>query len=114
MAHPKGPRHSIELNLLHEASITSDSDAEEDCPSAFGSHEFSSGINLDAIKSAKKVDSAVAHQVETKRSILALVIDDGYLIAGLEGGDIVVGVYLSLSVHRPKNLCRSLDNVLVN
>lgn len=50
----------------------------------------SSGIDIDAIIPAKKVEFTVTHQVEAGRSVLALVVDDEYLFAGLEGGDITV------------------------
>lgn len=33
---------------------------------------------------------AIAHRVKASRSVLALVVDDEYVFAGLQGGDIVV------------------------
>lgn len=88
--HPK-----TELTLLSGHDVSSDSDS-DDCtslpvPPSLG---VSSGINIATIKSAKKVEHTVAHRVEARRSILALVVDDDYLIAGLEGGDIVVCTFV--------------------
>ena len=83
-----------ELNSLHQNDVSSSSDDEDDedddtlCVAS--DHDFRPGIDIDAIKSAKKVEHFVAHQVEAERSILALVVDDEYLFAGLEGGDITV------------------------
>jgi hypothetical protein len=78
-------------NLLREQDLSSASDDEDYRFNPASCHDVSSGIDIDAIKSAKKVEHPVAHRVEAERSILALVVDDDYLIAGLEGGDIVVG-----------------------
>jgi hypothetical protein len=77
---------------FHEELVSSgsDSDDDEDIHWAPASHDFRPGIDIDAIKSAKKVQHTIAHRVEAERSILALVVDDGYLFAGLEGGDITV------------------------
>jgi hypothetical protein len=69
--------------------ISSDSD-EDDIYSSSTSQEVRSGIDIEAIKSARRVEHTIAHCVGAARSILALVVDDDYLIAGLEGGDIVV------------------------
>lgn len=83
--------HSRNVSILiSEEGISSDSE-EDDCrlTSSFP-HDVSYGIDFNGIKSAKKVEHPVAHRVEAERSILALVVDDDSLIAGLEGGDIVV------------------------
>lgn len=84
-----------DLNPLHQHDFPSSSDDEDDeddddtlCVAS--DHDFRPGIDIGAIKSAKNVEHSVAHQVEAGRSILALVVDDAYLFAGLEGGDIAV------------------------
>jgi hypothetical protein len=77
---------------LHEQAVSSgsDSDDDEDIHWPPVSHDSRPGIDIAAIKSAKNVQHTIAHRVEAERSILALVVDDGYLFAGLEGGDITV------------------------
>ncbi|ERF74948.1 hypothetical protein EPUS_05156 [Endocarpon pusillum Z07020] len=84
-----------DLDPLHQHDVSSSSDDEDDdedddtlCVAS--DHDFRPGIDIGAIKSAKNVEHSVAHQVEAERSILALVVDDEYLFAGLEGGDIAV------------------------
>lgn len=81
-----------DLNSLHELSVSS-SDSDDDDDNALpspSSHNVGTGIDIDSIKSAKKIEHTVAHQVEAERSILALVVDEDFLFAGLEGGDITV------------------------
>ena len=77
-------------NLSYEEDASSDSEDDEGRLTSHLSPDVSDGIDIHGIKSAKKVQHPVAHRVEAERSILALVVDDDYLIAGLEGGDIVV------------------------
>jgi hypothetical protein len=77
-------------NLDYEEDQSCDSDDDESTSTPPSSRDINSGIDIAAIKSAKKVEHSVAHRVEAERSILALVVDDDYLIGGLEGGDIVV------------------------
>lgn len=98
MASINHPGSKNGVNLLQEEYVSSDSDDDShngdnddgDIPSRLPSHDASSGIDIDGIKSAKKVEHTLAHQVEAGGSILALVVDDDYLFAGLEGGDIAV------------------------
>ena len=78
------------LILSNQENVSSDSDDEDDSFTLSSSNDVSSGIDIDAIKLAKKVEHSIAHRVEAQQSILALVVDDDYLIAGLEGGDLVV------------------------
>lgn len=98
-----------DLNIFHEQDVSSssESDDDEDTLCAPASHDFRSGIDIDAIKSAKKVQHTVAHRLEAERSILALVVDDEYLFAGLEGGDITVctsSCVLCFQQKRERNL----------
>ncbi len=84
-----------DLNLLHQHDLSSssddgDDDEDDDTLCVASDNDFRPGIDIDAIKLAKKVEHTTAHKVEAQRSILALVADDGYLFAGLEGGDIAV------------------------
>lgn len=46
---------------------------------------------------AEHDDCGIGHRVQASRSVLALVLDEGCVFAGLQGGDIVVRVI----VHRP-------------
>jgi hypothetical protein len=82
------PRNSS--NLLPQGDISSESDSDDDFLHLPSSHDVGSGIDIDTIKSAKKVEHSVAHRVQADRSILALVVDDDYLFSGLEGGEIIV------------------------
>lgn len=87
------PANDLKSLHQHDASSSSDDeddDEDDDILCVASDHDFRPGIDIDAIKSARKVEHTVAHQVEAKRSILALVVDDEYLFAGLEGGDIAV------------------------
>lgn len=68
------------------SSESDDTEDESSLPSDVGA-----SIDLDALKCAKKAQHPVLHRAQAERSILALVVDDDYLIGGLEGGDIVVG-----------------------
>jgi hypothetical protein len=77
-------------NVLLQGDISSDSDSDDDFLHIPSAHDVGSGIDIDTIKSAKKVEHTVAHRVQAGRSILALVVDDDYLFSGLEGGDIAV------------------------
>ena len=84
-----------DLNSLHQHDISSssgeeDDDEDDDTLCVASDHDFRPGIDIGAIKSAKNVEHSVAHQVEAGRSILALVVDDEYIFAGLEGGDLAV------------------------
>jgi hypothetical protein len=83
---------SDEPSSLHEQIVSSGSDSDDDNDTCWPPipHDCRPGIDIDSIKSAKKVQHTIAHRVEAERSILALVVDDGYLFAGLEGGDITV------------------------
>lgn len=86
-------RGEVALDTVKEnTSSSTDSEESEDDHSTVASDGVKLGKNLDAIKIGENVDCAMVHQVETERSILALLVDDDYLIAGLEGGDIVVGL----------------------
>jgi hypothetical protein len=73
------------------ANSSSDSEDSRDDNTTVTSHGVSSSLTFDAINSAENVEHAIAHRVESERSILALVVDAEHLVAGLEGGDIVVG-----------------------
>lgn len=42
---------------------------------------------------SKQADCGIGHRVHASRSVLALVLDDQCVFAGLQGGDIVVGTY---------------------
>ena len=42
---------------------------------------------------SKQSDCGIGHRVQASRSVLALVLDDQCVFAGLQGGDIVVGLY---------------------
>lgn len=77
------------LQTLHQDDF-SDSDEEEKSLRASSSHDLGPGIDFDSIRSAKKVEHTLVHSVQAGRSILALVADDDYLFAGLEGGEITV------------------------
>lgn len=85
------------LNSLREHDLSSDSDSgTSEGRGADGTlhtpayQDVNPGIDINTIKSAKKIEHIVAHRVQAGRSILALVVDDDYLFAGLEGGDIAV------------------------
>lgn len=99
--------HSAAANhpdLSIQVNVSSDSDDEDDDELAPpSSQDASSGIDIDTIKSAKKVKHSIAHRVEAEQSILALVVDDDYLIAGLEGGDLVVCASFCVLCQQRKN-----------
>jgi hypothetical protein len=82
---PRTPSH-----VLPQGVISSESDSDDDFLHLPSSHDVGSGIDIDTIRSAKKVEHSVAHRVQADRSILALVVDDDYLFSGLEGGEIIV------------------------
>lgn len=73
------PRFSTDLDS--HADTTDDSDT-------------SSESNVGAFRRGPLPDRPVNHRVKAKSSILCLVVDGDCLIAGLEGGEIVVRVFL--------------------
>lgn len=44
---------------------------------------------------------AIGHRVKASRSVLALILDDEFVFAGLQGGDIVVSTETNLSSPIP-------------
>ncbi len=97
--HRDAPTNELNSLLEQDSSSTSDSDSDDDdALRAASSHDAGAGIDIDSIKSAKKVEHNVSHRVEAERSILALVVDDDYLFAGLEGGDITVSTVVLRSL----------------
>ena len=77
--------------MVFDPETSSDSDDEVDGPFNSPSvHSTHPGIDIETITAAEQAKHTVAHHVEAQRSILALVLDDDYLIGGLEGGEIVV------------------------
>lgn len=48
---------------------------------------------------------AIGHRVKASRSVLALILDDEFVFAGLQGGDIVVSTALSLSSPYSPHVC---------
>ena len=72
------------------SSSGSDSDDGDDTLRPSSPYDYRLGIDIDAIKSTKKIQHSVTHRIKAERSILALVVDDEYLFAGLEGGNITV------------------------
>jgi hypothetical protein len=91
------PPRQISLNTQREQDASSDSESDDAALAVPSSHDVGSGIDIEAIKSAKRVEHTIAHRVEAERSILALVVDDEYLFAGLEGGEITVGIWFYVS-----------------
>lgn len=52
--------------------------------------EASTKVDHRASRGAEKVEHALAHRLKAGGSILALVVDDECIYAGLQGGDIAV------------------------
>ncbi len=109
----QGPQAN-DLDSLHQHDVSSssddgDDDEDDDTLCVASDNDFRPGIDIDAIKLAKKVEPTTAHQVEAERSILALVADDEYLFAGLEGGDIAVCIGSCVfGVQQVPPLCNKL------
>lgn len=62
----------------------------EDQSKTWGSDARSLVQGNDATNSLPSSDCGIGHRVLASRSVLALVIDDECVFAGLQGGDIVV------------------------
>lgn len=52
----------------------------------------------DADNELNSLECGIGHRVQASRSVLALVLDEGCVFAGLQGGDIVVRIIHSMSV----------------
>jgi di- and tripeptidase len=75
---------------LHESDSTSEIDEQtrtwESDPRSITAHL----ANDDANHPNAKIECGIGHRVQASRSVLALVLDDECVFAGLQGGDIIV------------------------
>jgi hypothetical protein len=104
------PRNHLKSSVPSDASSDFDSD-DSDSPAPL-IHDVGSAIDIGTIKSARQVEHTIAHRVEAGRSILALVVDQEYLFAGLEGGEITVRGFATVLSSRVYRI--GIDPVLIN
>lgn len=79
--------HILDPNHVQNNQQTARSDSETD---SVETGDASSRTDLDWSKLSHDRERSLNHRVKAKSSILCLIVDDDCLIAGLEGGDIVV------------------------
>ncbi|KAE8151185.1 hypothetical protein BDV25DRAFT_153042 [Aspergillus avenaceus] len=94
----------MDQTALHESDSTSEID--EQTKSWESDPRSTTAVHLaddDAVQSHAQIECGIGHRVQASRSVLALVLDDECVFAGLQGGDIVawsLQTYeLVLSVH---------------
>lgn len=76
-----------------------DNVVEPEDPSELESQQFTSASTLpgddqddqDSLHVSMRYECAIGHRVQATRSVLALALDDEFVFAGLQGGDILVG-----------------------